>query len=131
LLKRARWGDSTPEEFVLALSPEQRSAWLDAMIDAEGHTADGFTRIAQNDGPVAQAITLAVYLEGWRPTFSRFRRLRTQHRPGGQIGMARPHAAPSMFAPPQIMLGQEVFRVVTELGSWTMRQDTRIMLTGQ
>jgi hypothetical protein len=33
---------------------------LDAMIDAEGHTEDRFTRIAQNDGPVAGAITLAV-----------------------------------------------------------------------
>ena len=41
---------------MLALSPDQRAAWLAAMVDAEGHTADGFTRIAQNDGPVADAV---------------------------------------------------------------------------
>jgi hypothetical protein len=46
---------------VLALSPKQRSAWLDAIIDAEGHAEEGFTRLAQNDGAVAEAINPSPY----------------------------------------------------------------------
>ena len=130
LLKRAHWGSWSPEQFVLALSPDQRAAWLAAMIDAEGHTRDGFTRIAQNDGPTSDAIRLAVYLEGYRPTFSRFRRLNPRHKPGGQIGMcARPHMAPSMLGSHDVLDRQPVWCVSTELGTWTMQQDDQVMLT--
>lgn len=122
LLNRARWDELSPEGFVLALSPDQRAAWLAAMIDAEGHTRDGFTRIAQNDGVVADAIRLAVYLEGYRPTFSRFRRTADHHKPGGQVGMARPHAAVSMFTRQPEQPRQPVWCVQTGLGTWTMWQ---------
>ncbi len=100
------------------------------MIDAEGHTRDGFTRIAQNDGPVADAIRLAVYLEGWRPTFSRFRRTSERHSSGGQIGMGRPRTAVSMFTTRERIADQSVWCVSTELGSWTMLQGGHVMLTG-
>src|SRR6478672_874107 len=82
LMKRSRLMETGPEAFVLALSPDQWAAWLDSMIDAEGrrqpvvlaeggrrHGASGeFVRIAQVDGPLQDAIKLAVYLEGYRPT---------------------------------------------------------------
>lgn len=123
LLKRAGWPERSPERFVLALSADQRAGWLAAMIDAEGHTSDGFTRIAQNDGDVAEAIRLAVYLEGWRPTYSRFRRTEPQHGAGGQFGMARPHIAPAMFTEQEPQSRQPVWCVETGLGTWTMWQD--------
>lgn len=115
LLKRAGWGVWSPEQLVLAMSADQRAAWLEAMVSGEGHTRDGFTRIAQNDGPVAEAIQLAVYLEGWRPTFSRFKRAASHHKPGGQIGMARPHVAASMLHSHEVLETQQVWWVSTEL----------------
>lgn len=75
LLKRAWWGKIAPEEFVLMLSPDQRAAWLTAMIDAEGSKVPGYqpwhkdhVRIAQNEGPLLEAIKLAVFLEGFQPS---------------------------------------------------------------
>jgi hypothetical protein len=138
LMKRSEVLDTGQEAFVLALSPGQRAAWLDSMIDAEGNRMTGrsrnraweFVRIAQVDGPLQDAIRLAVYLEGWRPTFSRFKRLEPQHRPAGQVGMARPHVAPSMFLPHEVLERQPVWCVATELGTWTARQDHQVFLTG-
>lgn len=138
LMKRSEVLDLGPEAFVLALSPDQRAAWLDSMIDAEGNRMTGqsrnraweFVRIAQVDGPLQDAIRLAVYLEGWRPTFSRFKRVEPQHRPAGQVGMARPHVAPSMFLPHEVLERQPVWCVTTELGTWTARQDHQVFLTG-
>jgi hypothetical protein len=129
MFKRARLPELTPEEFVLLLSPDQRLGWLSAMIDAEGSVADGFTRVSQNDGPVSDAIKLAVYLEGWRPT-----RASVQVRDdkvNAMIGMARPRTMPSLFQKTEVLGKQPVWCVSTELGSWTMQQaDGSIMLTG-
>ncbi|GGS97416.1 MULTISPECIES: hypothetical protein [Streptomyces] len=41
LVERSGIAESTPEMFVLRLSRQQREAWLDAMIDAEGHRMKG------------------------------------------------------------------------------------------
>jgi hypothetical protein len=67
--------ETGPEAFVLALSADQRAAWLDVMIDAEGNRQAGkksehseFVRVTQADGQTQDAIKLAVYLEGYRPT---------------------------------------------------------------
>jgi hypothetical protein len=126
LLKRARWGEITPEEFVLALSPDQRAAWLAAIIDAEGSRVPGYqpwhkdhVRIAQNEGPLLEAIKLAVYLEGFQPSV-----VRTT--PSGQcrtIGMRSPHAALPGWAAPEVLERQSVWCVTTGLGTWTMRQE--------
>jgi hypothetical protein len=129
LLTRVRWGDLSPEEFILSLSPDQRAAWLAAMIDAEGHIQAGqkphhreFIRISQNDGPVAEAIVLAVYLEGWRPTRTPLARSQPQHKPGCVIGLAMAHIVPWFFPAPRVLAKQPVFSVTTGLGTWTMRQ---------
>lgn len=118
------------EEWVAMLSTTQRAAWLDAMIRAEGHAADGFTRISQVDGPVQDAITLAVYLEGYRPTFSAMAAERNGYKPSGHVGMARPRVAASAMKEPEVLERQPVWCVETELGSWTMRQGRRVTLTG-
>ncbi len=134
LLKRSRLMETGPEAFVLALSPDQRATWLDSMIDAEGHrqpvpAAGGrrrgaggeFVRIAQINGPLQDAIKLAVYLEGYRPTFSALSAERHGFKPSGHVGMARPHVAPSMFSPHQVLERQPVWCVTTELGTWTAK----------
>jgi hypothetical protein len=137
LMKRSRLMEMGPEAFVLALSPDQRAAWLDSMIDAEGHRqpvelagsgkrrgASGeFVRVAQVDGALQDAIKLAVYLEGYRPTFSPLSAKSRGYKPSGHVGMARPHIAPSMFAPHEVLERQPVWCVTTELGTCTAEQD--------
>ncbi len=143
LMKRSGVLDMGPEAFVLALSPDQRAAWLDSMIDAEGHRqpvaaigarrgASGeFIRIAQVNGLLQDAIKLAVYLEGYRPTFSANSAERNGYQPAGMIGMARPHIAPVMFASHEVLERQPVWCVTTELGTWTTRGgDDLPFLTG-
>jgi hypothetical protein len=144
LLKRSRLMETGPEAFVLALSPDQRAAWLDSMIDAEGHRqtkipvsgasrgAGGeFVRIAQVNGPLQNAIKLAVFLEGYRPTFSALSAESKGYKPSGQVGMARPHIAPSMFAPHEVLERQTVWCVTAELGTWTTKGSNDLpFLTG-
>jgi hypothetical protein len=144
LMKRSRLAETSPESFVLALSPDQRAAWLDSMIDAEGyrqpvvlaeggkrHGASGeFVRIAQVDGSLQDAIKLAVYLEGYRPTFSPLSAKSRGYQPSGHVGMARPHVAPSMFTEHEVLERQPVWCVTTELGTWTAEQDGLPFLTG-
>ena len=48
------------------MSADQRTAWLGAIIAAEGHRGETKTTVYQNDGPVADAIELAIYLSGYR-----------------------------------------------------------------
>ncbi len=138
LLKRARWGELSPEEFVLLLSPDQRAGWLSAMIDAEGdHTRrephhKDFIRISQNDGPIQEAIKLAVYLEGYRPTYGTVNSEERGYKPCSRIGMANPHVVPSFFPEPRVMKRQPVWCVTTDLGTMTIRQkDSLPFLSGQ
>jgi hypothetical protein len=137
LMKRSEVLDMGPEAFVLALSPDQHAAWLDSMIDAEGHRQPGkkpghreFVRIAQVNGPLQDAVKLAVYLEGWRPTFSASSAERNGYQPAGLVGMAGPHVAPSMFSPHEVLERQPVWCAKTDLGTWTAEQDGQVFLTG-
>jgi len=150
LLKRAHWGEMTPEEFVLALSPDQRIAWLAAMIDAEGnHIKDTvaergpsrgarpapgtFTRISQVDGPMQDAITLAVYLDGWNPSRSPVQpetSRQAHQQPAANIGMRRPHVTAGRSHTVTILGKFAVWCVSTKLGSWTADQDKHVFLTG-
>ncbi len=110
------------ERFVPTLSLDQRAAWLSAMIGGEGDVVERlpehaeFTRISQNDGPIQDAIKLAVYLEGWRPSFSQLIETKC-----GRIGMCSPHfRAESMSV--KSITHQPSWSVATTLGTWTMRQ---------
>ncbi|MET9463313.1 hypothetical protein ABZY44_00575 [Streptomyces sp. NPDC006544] len=137
LVQRSGIASSTPEEFVLGLSREQRTAWLDAMIDAEGHRMPGkeanwkeFIRIVQVNGPVQDAIRLAVFLNGYRPTFSANSAERMGFKPAGAVGLAQPFIAPSMFTMREIIGLEEVAAVLTPYGTWVGRQGNRLMLLG-
>lgn len=137
LMKRSQVLEMGPEAFVLALSPDQRAAWLSAMIDAEGHRQPGkkagyseFVRIAQVNGPLQDAIRLAVYLEGWRPTYSANSAEKNGFKPAGLVGMAKPHVAPSTFHAPIELENQTVWCVKTDLETWTAELDGQFFLTG-
>ncbi len=140
LLARSRY-DEIPHSLVLSLSPEQRTAWLEAVIDAEGsrdRQANFGARggagvlIHQCEGPKAEAIKLAAYLTGYRPSV-----LRSIHkdpravnwRPIQHIGLRKPHVDGATLRK-QRLPDQPVWCVTTELGTWTCRQGDHIFLTG-
>ncbi len=112
------------------MSPSQRTAWLEGVAAAEGTAvpsgSDGeVMRIPQNDGDVADATVLAAYLSGFRPSVRR-----RPNQPGfGMITLARPevHAAAVTVADAGV---EDVWCVQTDLGTWTMRQDGQVSLTG-
>jgi TP901 family phage tail tape measure protein len=137
LFKRAELRERGVENFVLGLNGDQREAWLEAIIDAEGNRQKGIKenysdsiRISQNDGEIQEAIILAIYLSGARPTLSKLTRYKNNHRPGKNIGICSAHIYPLKFNTPVIEEDQPVWCVKTDLETWTMKQDGKIMLTG-
>lgn len=137
LLKRSRW-QKGPELFVASLSTEQREAWLEAMIDAEGskNMQPGYTKprtvIYQRDGETQDAIKLAVYLNGYRPSVSAV--VHTHERaknwsPMAQIGLNKPYVSVGALTV-ELLEPQDVWCVTTEIGSWTAEQEGHIFLTG-
>ena len=128
LLRRAGNPKSDAVEQVLAMSTEQRAAWLEAITDAEGCFAGP---IHQAPGAVLDAITLAVYLSGRRP----------------RVGLVDRREAPENWAEERWVRGNNpivtggfltkkdagrgaVWCVTTELGTWTAREDHNVFLTG-
>lgn len=115
---------------VIAMSDSQRRAWLDALFLAEGHIEYGNRTWSQNIGGLAEAIKLAVYLEGQKPTWYE----RHDSRYGTTCLAIRgvnptPHVGhPGFFYDDA---GEaEVWCVTTELGTWTADQNGHIHLTG-
>jgi len=129
LLARAGHPRHDAVRMVLAMSTEQRDAWLEAILLSEGGWSDGKIVYYQNAGELADAIELAVYLSGFRPGRSeRFR----QGRIAVSIIEASPYAGgPSRRATLTEAPPREVWCPTTELSSWTARsQDGGIFLTG-
>ena len=136
LLARAGHPRSDAVTQVLAMSSEQREAWLEAITDAEGTraTQPGYRApqvTIHAPGTVLDAITLAVYLSGRRP------RVLHIHR------SARPdswQAEASVRSNTPVITGSflhsepagraDVWCVTTELGTWTAREDEHVFLTG-
>jgi hypothetical protein len=129
LLKRAGnpKADAVPQ--VLRMSTEQRDAWLEAMLLAEGCQTSGKIVYYQNAGELADAIELTVYLSGCRP--SRGERFR-QERIAVQITETSSYVGgPSRRAYLSKAAPREVWCPTTELGSWTARsEEGGIFLTG-
>ena len=58
---------------VLSLSTAARAAWYSAIVAAEGTVRPGGEiRVAQNAGPMAEAIRLTMFLEGYSPRTTRY-----------------------------------------------------------
>lgn len=137
LLRRSKILEETPDDFVLSLSNKQRDIWLDAVWQAEGWTIAGgqngnpLRRLSQNVGPWADAMTLAAYLCGFRPTrhLNNPHRTNPKHHDNWVITLGRPWIGGTEIVyedEPE----QPVWCVNTELGTWTMRQNGLPMLTG-
>lgn len=121
------------EALVLSLSPAARTAWLQAVVEAEGYDrANSGTRIVQRDWPLIDAIALAIYLEGDRPAVRLQSRWWKGHRNHNVYEVRRSRRATvGAYSLRTRRLGvQPVWCVTTELGSWTMRQDRQVSLTG-
>jgi replicative DNA helicase len=127
LIDRCGLRELSPVDFVLGLGNESLSAFLDACWHAEGWRTgkDGNLRaMAQNEGPMLDAMCLAVYLSGFRPGLS------------SNGGRCKNVSFSNPFVHGQWLqsdpAGDEpVWCVETELGSWTMRQNGGSpMLTG-
>ncbi len=125
LIQRA--GNPKTDAFtqVLSMSSSQRHAWLGAVIAAEGNVSATKTVIYQNEGNVAEAIELAVYLEGHRPS----------HTPTNRGALAIGLTSPTIGGPKRRSFTKDagladVWCVTTELGSWTARNESGMWLTG-
>lgn len=137
LLERSEYQQGA-ERFVARLSTKQREAWLQAMIDAEGTQSmrPGYTQprtvIYQRDGELQDAIKLAVYLKGYRPSISAL--VHSHERaanwsPMGTVGLNKPHVGVGGLTIEDAGI-EDVWCVTTELGSWTAEDNGHIFLTG-
>lgn len=136
LLRRAGHPRGNAVDQVLAMSSEQREAWLEAITDAEGHRADATEGsktqvvIYQRPGDVLDAIALAVYLSGSRPRIAHSKRQgQPNWSPEALVRMNNPIITGQSLTKEDAGHG-DVWCVTTDLGSWTTRQDDHIFLTG-
>ncbi|UNZ20630.1 phage tail tape measure protein [Streptomyces sp. 891-h] len=130
---------------VLGMSTAQREAWLEAIIAAEGNVsaprgkAKPVTQITQKAGPLAEAIVLAVYLSGRRPSVYVSKRTGERHGtvPVWTITLTSPRTGEPRTSvngkecwKDESIGVQDVWCVTTDLGSWTARQGDDVFLTG-
>jgi hypothetical protein len=130
LLRRAGNPKTSAVEQVLAMSTEHREAWLEAIVDSEGHRSSQGTVIYQGPGAVLDAIALAIYLSGRRPRVLSVRRSGEHDwAPEAAIRGNNPIITAAFLGTVDAGRG-EVWCVTTELGTWTAREDDHIFLTG-
>lgn len=137
LLARVGHPKSDAVSQVLAMSTEQRAAWLEAITDAEGtrYAKVGYTKpqvvLYQAPGAVLEAMTLAVYLAGSRP---RVLEVARSARPESWSPESAVHAnnpiITGAFLTSEDAGRGNVWCVTTELGTWTAREDDHVFLTG-
>lgn len=112
--------------FVMSLDSEQRKAFIHGFWGAEGHLVDSKNRVVtQMPGNIAEAIRLAVFLDGHRAT-------RPNHNIDG-ADRIRCDAPPTITGEMLTMVpigSAPVWCPTTELGTWVMRQGNQICLTG-
>lgn len=137
LMKRAGHPRTDAVNQVLAMSTEQRNAWLEAITDAEGTRSvrPGYTKpyvtIYQRPGEVLDAAAVAIYLSGARPRVLNVSRS-TYHPGWSPEATVRGNTAvvTGAFLHHEDAGRGDVWCVTTELGSWTAREDDHIFLTG-
>ncbi len=122
LWREAGLHESSLPDLVMRLTPEARSAWLTAWIDAEG--TKGRLLVSQKDGPKAEALALTLYLEGYAVDVQRT-----------QAGVHTFHYTKRWPTPQKTRITDngpvDVWCPTTELGTWTARDvDGNIFLTG-
>jgi hypothetical protein len=116
----ARAGHPKRDAFrqVLEMSAEQRRAWLDAFIDAEGYREGEYVSVTQCYGPVLDAAHLAIYLCGYRPRLVDNKVTDPAWNPSAYISACRPVISGAFLHREDAGTG-DVWCPTTELGSWT------------
>lgn len=118
LMERARYDELGAEGFVLALGTAEREAFLDVCQKAEGSKKEKFKFIAQYKSDVKNAIELAAFLCGYTTVTN-----------NDGVRLRRPHVERGKLQT-RSLERQDVWCVVTGLGTWTMRQSNQVVLTG-
>lgn len=130
LWDRARLHELTLWEFVLRLNKKQRDAFLDAANKAEGHTKNRRHKslvITQNTGIVADSIELAGFLSGFRT--ERWANGDYKDNTNIKINISSRYLGGTRIKKEDAGTG-DVWCIKTDCETWVMRQDERIMLTG-
>lgn len=127
LWRRARLDEHSLSEFVLSLGTTELEAFAEAAWQAEGWMNGSSRMLAQNSGPVCDALALAVFLTGHRPSFSsngvyKGRENFNIHYAKNRVGMQKAASKPAGSEP--------VWCMRTADESWVMRQGQQIMITG-
>ncbi len=119
--------DGEWEQRVIDMTNAERRAWLSGVALGEGCRSTGAWTIAQNEGPLYEAIKLALYMEGYRPSIG------LQHHNGRVpckwVRASKPSVTGQRLTKTDVGRGP-VWCVTTELGSWTAREHGEIGLTG-
>lgn len=125
VIRRGRVVELGLSGFVLGLSQEARQAFLQACVGAEGWQASSgpTVMISQNYGDKMEAMALCAYLCGHRPTINR------NGERNGNVSLCRPDIAPIALRRAAGRV-EDVWCPTTTLGTWTMRLDGHIVLTG-
>ncbi len=123
LLRRSGY-EAGLETMVIAMSSDQREAFIAGLLGADGYLGRNNTwTFCQNDGPVLHAFMLAAYLTGYwcNPVNS-----------AGQkhIHLGSPYVGSGSGFHREDLGFQPVWCVTTELGSWIAEQSRQIFLTG-
>lgn len=119
----------SPEEFVLTLGPKGIQALLRGLWGAEGWMNGAQRIMAQNrSSPYYNAMVLAIYLGGHRPCISS-NGMTSAGNENLNIHFGGQHVT-GQWLDQSLGEVQDVWCVMTELGSWTMRQGDHVCLTG-
>jgi hypothetical protein len=108
------------EQFVLGLSAKARQAFGDVAMLAEGNGK----KLSQNKGRKNDILRLAFFLTGKYPT------TQNSARDCEQICMSAPRKWTRTIVTEEQELLQPVWCPQTELGTWVMRQNRQIVITG-
>ena len=121
ILHRSRLDELGPVRMVLAMTSEQRRAWLDAVRMAEG-TQPKLREIAQaattDNAAMREAIAAAGFLEGHRAAL----RPRT-------VDLCNPHPFRNYLVAEPVEGTQTVWCPHTALGTWTMEDGKSLLIT--
>ena len=126
------WDSQDFEKFVRDIGTTQRQAFLDAVFAAEGNLdGRGNTRMfTQNRGPFCDGIVLAIFMNGGFPTVCNKKTTYPTSHQCLSIRECKPYVTGQRIVKRTLPGKHDVWCIKTALGSWVMRQNGQIMLTG-
>jgi hypothetical protein len=125
---RARLDELTPVQFITHLGSSHIQCFVDACWLAEGwQDRKGALIMAQNEGPIYEAMALAVFLSGYFPNISSNGVFKGTENFNIRFGKSYVNGTRLKKTP---LPNAPVWCLNNALGSWVMRQGQQISLTG-